>query len=622
MGTPAQRFSCQGWTEDDVMPAILPGWAEELKRRYLRGEASVFVLHGNVHDVTLYGDELVPVADFIARSVFEKKDIVIRYNVATGCRFAKKAAKVEGAELLLERSPDKVLPALERLMFTQNNVGLVIEYAEMLAPAGDASFSSENDRLAVVMLQRWSLAPQLEASDNIVILISEIAGELNPKIVSNPRVAAVKIPMPSLDERASIIRYVNPALEPAWVSRLADITAGLKSIQIKSILQPHPTASDDDSDTRYRFIKTMVADDVRARKLAAVTQGLPRDEIVHLIGVTAPPNVREEPHEEILRLIGKRKREVIERECFGLIEFVEPQHDFSVVGGIDEVKKELTAIARNIREGRTARVPMGLLFTGPMGTGKTFVAEAFVKESGLTGVKLKNFRSKWVGSTESNLERILGVIQGIGNVIVILDEADRSFGSGGDDEGGDGGTSSRVVARLKEFMSDTANRGRVLFILMTNRPDKLDIDIKRAGRLDRKIPFLYPQTVEEVEQIFAAQIKKHALLTSIEFPRDRAEVSEKIVGYSNADFEAICLLANDYAADETGKEGTIAVAGFQRAVQDYLPSRDLDMLEYMELLAVFEASNRRMLPDKYARLSIDQLQKRLAELKLICGNRR
>jgi SpoVK/Ycf46/Vps4 family AAA+-type ATPase len=264
---------------------------------------------------------------------------------------------------------------------------------------------------------------------------------------------------------------------------------------------------------------------------------------------------------------------------------------------------------------------MGLLFTGPMGTGKTFVAEAFVKESGLTGIKLKSFRSKWVGSTESNLERILGVIHGIGNVIVILDEADRSFGSGGDDDGGDGGTGSRVVARIKEFMSDTANRGRVLFILMTNRPDKLDIDIKRAGRLDRKIPFLYPQTCDEVEQIIAAQIRKHKLATTIEFPRDRAAVSEKIVGYSNADFEAIALLASDYAA-ELGPDAPITVQHFQQAVADFLPSRDLEMLEYMELLAVFEASNRRMLPDKYAHLPLDELQKRLAELKLRCGHRR
>ena len=36
---------------------------------------------------------------------------------------------------------------------------------------------------------------------------------------------------------------------------------------------------------------------------------------------------------------------------------------------------------------------------------------------------------------------------------------------------------------------------------MTNRPDKLDVDLKRAGRLDRKIPFLYSQTPEEVEAV-------------------------------------------------------------------------------------------------------------------------
>jgi ATP-dependent 26S proteasome regulatory subunit len=157
---------------------------------------------------------------------------------------------------------------------------------------------------------------------------------------------------------------------------------------------------------------------------------------------------------------------------------------------------------------------------------------------------------------------------------------------------------------------------------MTNRPDKLDIDIKRAGRLDRKIPFLYPQSADEVENVLQAQIRKHKLKTEIVFPRDRAAVSEKIVGYSNADFEAIALLANDYAAEKVGPDAPIAVAHFQQAVSDYLPSRDLEMLEYMELLAVFEASNRRMLPAKYARLTLDELQSRLAELKLRCGGRR
>jgi AAA+ superfamily predicted ATPase len=607
---------------------ILPVWAEELRRRYLRGESSQFVLHGNVHDLVLIDDKLVGVSDFLAAHVFEKKDLVIRYNVSTGVRFSRKApgAKIDGLEeLILHRTPDKILPVLEKLLFTQNNVALVIEYAEMVAPDGDPTFFSESDRLALVTLQRWSLAPQLEASDNIVVLVTEIPSEVHPKIVANPRVAAVKVPMPTLDERRAAIRFVNPGLDAAWIDRLADITAGLKVIQLKGILT-RPPAGADDSESRLRFIRSLVNDDVRARKLAAVTAGMSREEIEELVGVKAQavgkPGPVEDERDDVLRLIGKRKREIIERECFGLIEFVEPQHDFSVVGGIDEVKKELSAIAKNIREGNRARVPMGLLFTGPMGTGKTFVAEAFAKESGLTTIKLKNFRSKWVGSTESNLERILGVVQGIGNVIVIIDEADRSFSSGGGGDGeGDGGTNSRIIARLKEFMSDTANRGRVLFILMTNRPDKVDIDLKRAGRLDRKIPFLYPQAAEEVEMVLAAQIRKHKLATTLEFPRDRQAVSAKIVGYSNADFEALALLAADYAAQEDAK-APVTTAHFERAVADYLPSRDLEMLEYMELLAVFEASNRRMLPQKYQRLTIDELQSRLADLKIKCGNRR
>jgi SpoVK/Ycf46/Vps4 family AAA+-type ATPase len=206
-------------------------------------------------------------------------------------------------------------------------------------------------------------------------------------------------------------------------------------------------------------------------------------------------------------------------------------------------------------------------------------------------------------------------------VIVIIDEGDRSFGSGGEGGDSDGGTSSRIVARLKEFMSDTSHRGRILFVLMTNRPDKLDIDIKRAGRLDRKIPFLYAQTPAEVELVLQAQIRKHTLTTALEFPRDREAVSAKITGYSNADFEALALLAHDYAA-ETGEDAKIPVSCFERAVQDYLPSRDLEMLEFMELLAVFEASNRRMLPAKYAQLTLDELQARLAALRIQCGGRR
>jgi len=269
---------------------------------------------------------------------------------------------------------------------------------------------------------------------------------------------------------------------------------------------------------------------------------------------------------------------------------------------------------------------MGILFTGPMGTGKTFVAEAFAKECGLTTIKLKNFRSKWVGATEGNLEKILNVIRAIGQVVVIIDEGDRAFGN--TDGEGDGGTSSRVIARIKEFMSDTSNRGRILFLVMTNRPDKLDVDLKRAGRLDRKIPFLYVQTPEEVELVAKALLRKNKIKTDVDLTSIREGFSSKLVGYSNADIEAVLLLANEDAARESNDAGgpvgdaPVLDRHFLGAAVDYFPSRDAELLEYMELLAVFESSSRRLLPAKYASLTPEDLDARLRTYRAIVGSRR
>jgi hypothetical protein len=54
---------------------------------------------------------------------------------------------------------------------------------------------------------------------------------------------------------------------------------------------------------------------------------------------------------------------------------------------------------------------------------------------------------------------------------------------------------------------------------------------------------------------------------------------------------------------------------FGKAIDDYMPSRDTDMIEYMELLAVFEASRRSMLPARYRDMTLDQLRQRLLTLR-------
>jgi SpoVK/Ycf46/Vps4 family AAA+-type ATPase len=612
-------------------PRLLPAWAEDLRRRYLRGEAAMFVLHGNVYDAVVESAKLVGLTDFLTESLLkETRDTIVVMNLATGVRFAKRAPLVTGLEdLLLSTGKEKTLAALERLLIQSQKAAVILEYAETLAPTGDPAFQADGDRAAIVTLHRWSFLPEIERGDNVVILVAENLTDLAPKLVSNPKVATIQVPMPDLATRKRVVRLADPRLGDRDVDRYADTTAGLKAIQIAAILAPHPSG-EDDSAARQAFIAGLlgggadVAD--RAAKLAALTAGLSHDEIKRLVAPDAAPpaaaaaDPAELARREVDRLVSKRKREILERECFGLVEFVEPAHGFDVVGGMDEVKKDLLVIAESIREGRTSRVPMGLLFTGPMGTGKTFVAEAFAKECALPTIKLKNFRSKWVGATEGNLEKILNVIKAIGQVVVIIDEGDRAFG-GGDGES-DGGTSSRVIARIKEFMSDTSNRGRILFVVMTNRPDKLDVDLKRAGRLDRKVPFLYSQTPEEVEQVAAALVRKNRLACDVDLAAIREGFSAKLVGYSNADVEAVLLMANDDAAREHGHDAAVTADHLTRAAADYFPSRDVELLEYMELLAVFEASSRRLLPPKYASMTPEDLDKRLRHLRLTVGGRR
>jgi transitional endoplasmic reticulum ATPase len=606
----------------------LPAWAEDLRRRYVRGEASVFVLHGNVYDAVISGGETLSITEFLGNALLqETKETVVVYNVATGVRFLKRAKGVDHLDdLLLPEDKTRALAAIERLLIASTKTAVILEYAEALAPAGDSNFQSESDRGAIVTLHRWSFLPEIEHTDNIVILISENLTDLSSKLISNPKVAVVEVPMPERDTRRAAALIADKQLSDKEADRYAEITAGLKAIQIIAILTPAPR-SESEAAEREEFITNLLAGSdakERAKKLAALTSGLSNEEIVKLLAPGAQPVERavadrgERARQEVDRLIASRKREILERECFGLIEFVVPAFGFEVVGGMEEVKKDLLVIAGSIRDGQTARVPMGILFTGPMGTGKTFVAEAFARECGLTTIKLKNFRSKWVGATEGNLEKILNVIRAIGQVVVIVDEGDRAFGN--TDGDGDGGTSSRVIARIKEFMSDTSNRGRILFLVMTNRPDKLDVDLKRAGRLDRKIPFLYSQTPEEVENIVRASVRKNRINTDVDFTSIRDAFSKKLVGYSNADVEAVILMANDDAARSSST--SVSADQFVAAAADYFPSRDTELLDYMELLAVFESSSRRLLPEKYAHITPEELDLRLRTLRATVGSRR
>src|SRR5947207_3351861 len=83
-------------------------------------------------------------------------------------------------------------------------------------------------------------------------------------------------------------------------------------------------------------------------------------------------------------------------------------------------------------------------------------------------VVFKNFRDRWVGATESNLEKIFAILHALGQVLVFVDEADQAAGKreGGD---GDSGLSGRVYGMLAKEMSETRNRGKIIWVFATSR---------------------------------------------------------------------------------------------------------------------------------------------------------
>ncbi|HNH47901.1 MAG TPA: hypothetical protein PKY30_12730 [Myxococcota bacterium] len=161
------------------MDQTLPSWATQLRNRYLSGESSVFLLHGNVRDVQPWMEPdgkvvYLALRDFLTRFLGRSKEPVVHYNVSEGLEFGakgqaalfKKAINLrrtaEGRALVedLPFSPGLVLPILEDLITDPTQrAGVVVDYLEMIAPNGDLSFLSEPDKANLVTLQRLGGTP-------------------------------------------------------------------------------------------------------------------------------------------------------------------------------------------------------------------------------------------------------------------------------------------------------------------------------------------------------------------------------------------------------------------------------------------------------------------------------
>ncbi|MFH0901741.1 MAG: AAA family ATPase [Pseudomonadota bacterium] len=568
------------------LPAWFPAWACRLGELYFSGTTSVFVLHGNVFDFVRVDDgrpgAFGTLADFVADQLFGRWDLVLYHDVARGLRctggrnderqrrMVTLANRRIGDLSLLAKDPAATLAALDRFVLWSSmaaegeraSAAIVFEHASYLFPRGDR-LSAQESRQIVTMLN-WATSPFVKRQNLAFLLVDGRLADVCERLVVNPHVASIEIGLPSESERVGFLESSVGSCQDKFsdysLPELVKLTAGFALTDLQVLVKSS-------LETGRRL------DGPRFREL---------------------------------------KKRLIERQAQGLLEFMEPRWDLAMVVGHEAAKKRLREDAELVKRGALDSIPMGYLVCGPVGTGKSFLAQCMAGSSGIPCVKLKNFRSKFVGETEGNLERVLSLLRGMGPVVVIVDEADAMLGDR--EQGGDSGVGSRVFGMVAAQMGDTSYRGRIIWMLLTARPDLLPIDLKRQGRAEVHIPLFYPTDVEETRQFFVTLSRKLGAGLS---PEDIPDLPLR--GHlSGADIEGIIgrawratLLAGQ---QRIGRETLASVAS------GFMPSTQTLERELQELAAIVECTDWDFLPDQ-ARRRIEtlggreRLQERLNALK-------
>jgi hypothetical protein len=568
------------------MSAELPRWATEMRDLFRSGSAAQFILHGNVFDIVPSGGKLLSVPAFLEQVMFATYDVVLRYDRSRGVRatrggddwgeWLQSALGREANSITLTREPGAALELIDRYLLRALNlqalpggpapkrIAVIVEFAEFVIPRGDAAHLGGPFAANTVKVLGWANDPAIVQSNIVTVLLSEGLHDLSDLVVDNPHAAALHLPLPGE----------------------ADMLAYLKTL----------------ATTQFPDLESRC--DVSIETLAARLTGLSRVGARTAIALALGNDRR-----ITSAWLGQIKKDLIEREAQGLLDFIESTFTLDNVAGHDAVKAWLREDASLLKRGALRALPMGYLIAGRIGTGKTFLLQCWAGELGIPCVVFKNFRDRWVGATESNLEKIFAILRALGQVVVFVDEADQASGrrEGGD---GDSGLSGRVYSMLAKEMSDTANRGRIIWVFATSRPDLVEVDLKRQGRLDVHIPLFPPETAAEREALLLAIAKKLKLpLTAADLPPFTEDIT--LGGNELEGVLVRALRVHELSAEPKPPLREVLT----EVIKEVRPNPHTRKLEYMDLVAVKECTDVRFLPEKYRDLSPEELESRIDALR-------
>ncbi|MEK7159838.1 MAG: ATP-binding protein [Patescibacteria group bacterium] len=560
----------QQTTNELVIDEKTPMWLREMMICIRAKVCHMFILSGNIFDqYRNRSDKYQTIYEYLAE-VFKDRHIMI-YSLSRGLQFATSEteqwfkARCKSVDGSRTSTADAPLSLLGEILSDESNKDekrkpiLFIDFAHNLIPAHVTS----SERVVVERFERWSRDQVMRDNGSLIILLTPAVAGLAQDVRSSQSGAKIiKIQRPDYDARLE-----------RWQAVLAD--NGLK-----------------------------LNEGVTAEILARITNGLTLRQIAEMSAKAKAEGKPLDP--EYIKNVKKKQ---IEDEFEGLIEVKMPKFGLDMYGGMDNVKDYLAKVGKNMLAGIAKRVPMGIMAVGPPGTGKTMIFECWAYDCGIIVIKLKNLRSKWVGETESNMEKVAALIDELAPVIVVEDEADQAETSR-DTPSGDAGTSNRMRQMKFEFCSDPKRRGKVIWIRITNRDDLLDDAYKRKGRTDANIPFVLPDE-KQLTLILPACFKQNGVSTNIiDFIPFAKQIVSRI--YCTPADVAWMVMEADQLAEDDGK-AEVESAHLEKAIAGWEMDLNPDVVDNQIILAI-NGSTMRLRPDNWEQ-QIAEAEKRIADRK-------
>ncbi|NJK90844.1 MAG: ATP-binding protein [Blastochloris sp.] len=548
---------------------LLP-WAREIIALYQSSAGNQFILHGNLQDRFLLPEgeagRLGELQDYLRQTLLPGFDVILSYDLGNGVRVEK------GGELLsqwpaykerpeLPKAPRQAVEFLTRyfrycanlarLGQKHHQVACLIPAVHLLAPAVPGSLNYDLNALALLM-REWATDPLLTSHSLATFLLTDTLNDLHPLLVHNPRATLCKVPLPEeaqLVEAFRVFFKMYPQALQQFQDELEPLARQMKGASLGAL-------------------ETML------RRKDYLKEALQAGDVAGL------------------------KKAMVERDSNDLIEFIESKKTLDDLHGQEVLKTLLRQDFQLWKENDLQAMPMGYLICGPVGTGKTYMVECLAGEAGVPVLKIKNFRDKWVGTSESNLEKIFGLLQALGRCFVFIDEADQALGRR-DSGANDSGLSGRIYSMFAKEMSNSANRGKIVWVLASSRPDLIEVDLKRPGRLDVKIPIFPASTPEEAFGLLRALCKRRSVVL---VPED-FETLKPLLPQWLTPGAAEALAVKIYRNVKVNKSSPLVAA--QLCLKDYQHPVPMEVLRAQILLAVKESTDIEFVPKAFRGSELD-----------------